>query len=272
MERRRRRKGGAGTRRAERAARARRAALVPGANLSSGADLPRGADLPPDEELQARVEEGRAAGRTLLIACGALAKEVMLLKRQLGLEKLDLHCLPAGWHNTPQYIPDGVRARIRQALAEGYRQVLVGYGDCGTGGLLDAVLEEERTAAREAGREMHIERLPGPHCYAFFSGVEAFMQRLEEDARAYFLTDYLVRHFDSLVWRGMMLDEHPELLADYFGGYEKLVHLAQSDDPALKKKAEEAAARLGLAFEHRIVGFGDLEEALRRLGDADAAS
>ena len=246
--RRKRRRGGAKARRAERAARAVRASLPPGGELS------------PDEELRARAEEGRAAGRTLVIACGALAKEIMLLKRQLGLDHVDLHCLPAGWHNTPQYIPDGVRARIRQARAEGYARILVGYGDCGTGGLLDAVLEEER-----AQGGLHVERLPGPHCYAFLSGVDAFMQRLEEDARAYFLTDYLVRHFDSLIWRGLMLDEHPELLADYFGGYDKLVHLAQSDDANLREKARAAAKRLGLAFEHRVVGFGDLQSALRAL-------
>ena len=128
------------------------------------------------------------------------------------------------------------------------------YGDCGTGGALDAVLEETG-----------VERLPGPHCYAFFSGTEDFRRRLEEDARSYFLTDYLVRHFETLVWKGMMLDEHPELLRDCFGNYERLVYLAQTDDPALDERAREAARRLGLAYERRLTGFGDLQAALTRL-------
>ena len=234
-----RRRGGRAAKRAERAARARRHALPPGA------------DLPPEDELAITSEKG--AGRTLVIACGALAKEIIHLKTQLGADRLDLHCLPAEWHNAPQHIPEGVRARIRQAKAEGYAHVFVAYGDCGTGGRLDTVLAEEG-----------VERLPGAHCYAFFSGVEAFETRLEEDARSYFLTDYLARHFDTLIWKGMMLDRHPELLADYFGNYEKLVYLAQSDDPALLEKARAAADRLSLAFEHRRVGYGGLETALRQ--------
>ena len=237
-----RRRGGAKARRAERAAVAKRRALPPGAGLA------------PDEELETEAGEGRGAGRTLVIACGALAREIMLLKKQLGLDKLDLHCLPAIWHNTPQYIPQGVKARIEQARREGYDRVFVAYGDCGTGGALDAVL-------KEAG----VERLPGPHCYAFFSGTEDFLRRLEEDSRSYFLTDYLVRHFDTLVWKGMMLDAHPELLKDCFGNYEKLVYLAQTDDAALDAKAQEAARRLGLAYERRFTGFGDLQTALERL-------
>ncbi|HHN67637.1 MAG TPA: DUF1638 domain-containing protein [Thermopetrobacter sp.] len=234
-----RRRGGRAAKRAERAARARRHALPPGGDLS------------PADELAITSDKG--AGRTLVIACGALAKEIIHLKAQLGADRLDLHCLPAEWHNTPRHIPAGVRARIRQARAEGYENILVAYGDCGTGGGLDAVLAEEG-----------IERLPGAHCYAFLSGLEAFEKRLEADARSYFLTDYLARHFDTLIWKGMMLDRHPELLGDYFGNYEKLVYLAQSDDPALLQKAREAAQRLKLAFEHRRVGYGDLETALRQ--------
>jgi len=245
MNERRRRRGGARARRGERGAAAQRHALAPGAELK------------PDEELHAAAGQGE--GRTLVIACGALAREIMLLKKQLGFETLDVHCLPAGWHNTPQHIPAGVEARIEQAKREGYERIFVAYGDCGTGGRLDEVL-----------RAHGVQRLEGAHCYAFFSGVEEFMQRLEEDARAYFLTDYLVRHFDALIWKGMMLDEHPELLRDYFGNYEKLVYLAQQDDPALTEKAREAAERLGLAFERRLVGFGDLETALRQLAEQDA--
>ncbi len=239
------RRGGARARRQQRLNRAVRASLPPGAALL------------PEEELAATSGEGKGQGRALVIACGALAKEILLLKKQLGLDTLDMHCLPAIWHNTPQYIPEGVRARIRQAKREGYGRILVAYGDCGTGGALDAVLAEEG-----------VRRLPGAHCYAFFSGVENFMQRLQDDgseARAYYLTDYLVRHFDSLVWRGLMLDEHPELLSDYFGSYEKLVHLAQVDDAELDTRAREAAKRLGLKHERRLVGFGDLATALEDL-------
>ncbi len=246
---RRRRRGAARARREQRRERASRRSLPPGARLA------------PEEELIVSAGDGaeevvtnKGRGRTLVIACGALAREILLLKKQLGLEELDLHCLPAAWHNTPQYIPEGVKARIAQARREGYERVFVAYGDCGTGGKLDEVLEE-------AG----VERLPGAHCYAFFSGVEAFLERLEDDARSYFLTDYLARHFDSLVWRGMMLDEHPELLRDYFGNYEKLVYLAQTDDPALDEKAREAARRLGLTYERRLVGMGDLEAKMRKL-------
>ncbi len=234
------RRGGRRARLRERQKVARRRALAPGARLA------------PEEELAATAEKG--AGRTLVIACGALAREIMLLQKRPGFETLDVHCLPAIWHNTPQHIPEGVRARIDQARREGYERIFVAYGDCGTGGALDRVLEE-------AG----VERLPGPHCYAFLSGTEEFLQRLEQDARGYFLTDYLVRHFDTLIWKGMMLDEHPELVKDCFGNYEKLVYLAQTDDPHLDEKAREAACRLGLAYERRFTGFGDLGAALERL-------
>ena len=43
-----------------------------------------------------------------------------------------------------------------------------------------------------------------------------------------------------------------------FGNYEKIVYLAQTDDPALEAKARAAAQRLGLAFEMRKTGYGDL--------------
>ena len=215
--------------------------------------------LAPDDELAVGGSEAEATGkpgegRVLVIACGALAREIMTLKRQLGRNDMDLHCLPAIWHNTPQHIPEGVAARIRQARVQGYARIFVAYGDCGTGGRLDAVLEREG-----------VERLPGPHCYAFFTGTDRFMEGLEADARSFFLTDYLVRHFDRLVWQGMMLDAHPELVEDCFGNYEKLVYLAQEDDPELDRRAREAAARLGLAYERRLVGYGDLKAALAAL-------
>ena len=210
--------------------------------------LAPGARLAPDEEL---AERGKGEGRTLIIACGALAREILFLRKMHGRDDIDLHCLPASWHNTPQYITEGLRARIRQGRAQGYERIFAAYADCGTGGGIDAMLAQEG-----------VERLPGAHCYAFYTGVETFMERLEEDARCFFLTDYLVRNFDTLIIKGMMLDDHPELLEEYFGNYEKLVYLAQSEDEDLTARARAAADRLGLVFERRFTGLGDLEPPL----------
>jgi len=188
-----------------------------------------------------------AAERTLIIACGALAREIGGLIGRNGLGHIALKCLPAQLHNTPEKIPGAVREAIRAARGT-YGRVLVGYADCGTGGLLDRVCVEEQ-----------VERLPGPHCYAFFTGIEAFMERAEDDMRVFWLTDFLARQFETMVIEPLGLDRHPELRDDYFGNYEKVVYLAQTDDPDLTAKAAAAARRLGLAFERRFVGFGDLE-------------
>lgn len=157
-----------------------------------------------------------------------------------------LRCLPALLHNRPERIAPEVAAAIAAARAEGYR-VFVAYAECGTGGALDRVL-------REAG----VERLPGPHCYALYSGLDAFAGAGERDMRSFFLTDFLARQFDTLVIGPLGLDRHPELLGEYFGGYERVVYLAQSDDPVLEAAARRAAARLGLRFERRATGLGDL--------------
>jgi Protein of unknown function (DUF1638) len=195
-----------------------------------------------------------ASPRTLLIACGALAREVLALIRLNGWRHMDLACLPAKLHNAPARIPEAVRSKIRGARRK-YDKVLVLYGDCGTGGALDAVLAEEG-----------IERIPGPHCYAFYSGVDAFLAQAEAEPACFYLTDYLARHFDRLVIAGLGLDRHPELLPDYFGNYEKLIYLAQAPDPQLERKAKAAALRLGLAYEHRPTGYGGLQDFLRRAG------
>ncbi len=184
--------------------------------------------------------------RTLLIACGALAREIVALIRLNNWDHLSLTCLPAIWHNHPERIPEGVRGKIRAARNE-YDRILVAYGDCGTGGLLDQVLEEEG-----------VERIDGPHCYAFFSGNEAFAQAAEDDLTCFYLTDYLVRHFDRLIMQGMGIDKHPELLPLYFGNYTKLVYLAQTEDDSLRDQAVRAAEKLGLAFEYRLTGYGEL--------------
>jgi Protein of unknown function (DUF1638) len=193
-----------------------------------------------------------APPRTLLIACGALAREVLALIRLNGWRHMELTCLPAHLHNAPQRIPEAVRAKIRAARPD-YQRILVLYGDCGTGGALDQVLAEEG-----------VERIPGPHCYAFYHGVDAFLARAEAEPACFYLTDYLARHFERLVIQGLGLDRHPELLPLYFGNYEKLVYLAQTPDPGLEEQAKAAALRLGLAYEHRPTGYGDLDDFLRR--------
>jgi hypothetical protein len=193
-----------------------------------------------------------SAPRTLLIACGALAREVLVLIQRNGWHHMELTCLPAKLHNRPDKIPDAVRRKIRDGRRT-HERVLVLYGDCGTGGRLDEVLAEEG-----------VERLPGPHCYAFFSGVASFLEQAEDDPTCFYLTDYLVRHFETLVIKGLGIDRHPELLPLYFGNYSKVVHLAQLPDARLERKAKAAALRLGLAYEHRPTGYGELAEFLRK--------
>lgn len=182
----------------------------------------------------------------LLIACGALAREVTDLIRANGWDHLEVTCLPAHFHNTPQHIAPGVAAKIRTARGR-YADILVLYGDCGTGGALDRLLEEEG-----------VERIAGPHCYEFYMGAPDFAALAEVEPGCFFLTDYLARHFDRLIIKGLGLDRFPELLPDYFGNYTKVVYLSQVDDSALVAQAKVAAERLGLAFEHRRTGYGEL--------------
>ena len=182
------------------------------------------------------------ARKILVIACGALAREVLALK----LDAIDLACLPASLHNRPQRIAEAMRAKIRANRAA-YDEILCLYGDCGTGGALDRVLAEEG-----------VRRIDGPHCYAFYAGGEAFDALAEEEPGTFYLTDFLARHFDTLVIKGLGLDRFPELRDDYFGAYRRLVHLAQIDDPATTAKAIAAADRLGLAYERRFTGLGGL--------------
>jgi hypothetical protein len=214
--------------------------------------------LDDDTLTEAGLDRSAGHGRVLLIACGALAREILAVRDANGWTHLDLACLPAKLHNLPQRIPDAVRARIRRARREGYAEVFVVYADCGTGGLLDRVCAEEG-----------VERIPGPHCYSFFDGNETFAAHAEAgEVTAFYLTDFLARQFDTLVWKGMGLDRHPELLPMIFGNYEKLVYLAQTDDPALEAKARAAAARLNLRFEKRPTGYGDLAPFLARAAEA----
>ena len=198
--------------------------------------------------------------KTLVIACGALARELLAAKRLNNLNHLDITCLPAIWHNHPEKIPEGVRGKIRRNRNT-YDRVLCLYGDCGTGGLLDKVLEEEG-----------VERIEGDHCYAFYSQPGAFDALMEEEIGTFFLTDYLVRYFDRLIIQGLGLDRHPQLVSTYFGHYKRVVYLAQFPDAALEKKARNAAERLGLNFEMRVTGLGGLASFVTGQGRAHTAT
>ncbi len=194
----------------------------------------------------------REDARLLLIACGAISHEVMALLRRHGWSHVAVQCLPAEFHNRPEKIPEAVRAKVRAARGR-YERVFVAYADCGTGGLLDEVCREEG-----------VERIPGAHCYEFFAGAEAFAALAEEEVGTFYLTDFLARHFERLMIKGLGLDRHPELESLYFGNYRRLVYLSQTEDAELLQMARNAADRLGLEFEHRHTGYGELEPVLVR--------
>jgi len=204
-------------------------------------------NLKPSDEYEFKPGQGKV----LLLACGALGREIVDLIERNRWTAFDLQCLPAKWHNTPDKIVPALREKIREAKPS-YESIFVLYGDCGTGGDIDKLLAEQG-----------IERLEGPHCYAFFASNEAFAKTAEEDVTAFFLTDYLARHFDKLIWEGLGMDRHPELLPLYFGNYTKIVFLAQTRNEELAKKAMGAAKRLGLAYEYRYTGYGELERDLK---------
>jgi hypothetical protein len=199
----------------------------------------------------ARAAEAPDPSRVLVIGCGALARELVAVIDQAGLANVDLTCLPATLHNRPGGIPAAVREKIRAARPR-YGRIFIAYADCGTGGLLDAMLADQG-----------VERLPGAHCYELYAGSRMFAAITDEDPATFFLTDFLARNFERLVIAGLGLDRHPELLSSYFGNYRRLVYLAQTDDPALVAAARLAARRLGLAFELRRTGYGDLTTAVQ---------
>jgi hypothetical protein len=208
---------------------------------------------PDDHSLTEQGLPPRGAGSVLLLACGALAHEILALKAANGWAHMDLHCLPANLHLWPERIPAAVEQAVLAHRGR-YAQVFVVYADCGTGGQLQA------TCAR-----LGVEMVAGPHCYAFFDGVDRFVARAETEISAFYLTDFLVRQFDAFVWRPMGLDRHPQLLPMIFGNYTDLVYLAQTDDPALDIRAAQCAARLGLRYERRFTGYGELATALTQL-------
>ena len=189
------------------------------------------------------------AGLTIL-GCGALAKELVELLSQFPEGQVDLTCLPASWHNTPDKIVPGLRTKIRQLKAKN-KTVLVAYGDCGTGGEIDALLAQEG-----------VERIAGPHCYEMYMGKPDFDAEMEAELGTFFVTDYMVRHFERIVMKGMGLRAHPELRDLYFQHYTRFLYLAQIEDNRLYAKAEKCAQELDLRFEYRFTGYGEFTEFL----------
>jgi hypothetical protein len=188
----------------------------------------------------------------LILACGAIAREVLAVIQLNGWTHVDVRCLPAKLHSTPERIAGAVDAKLTE-LAGRYESVFVAYADCGTAGALDVVLERHG-----------VERIPGAHCYGFLAGNDAWDAMQEDEPATFYLTDFLARHFEALVVRGLKLDVHPQLVPMMFGNYRRLVYLAQTDNPALHDRAVAAAAFLGLAFEERRTGYGELIPSLAR--------
>lgn len=186
----------------------------------------------------------------LIIACGALAQEIVQLQKLNGWNHLHLKCLDAELHNRPHLIAGKLREKIAQHRNE-YNNIFVAYADCGSGGEIDRVLEDE-----------NIERLPGAHCYSFFAGEQRFKEISEQELGSFYLTDFLAKHFERLVIKGLKLDQHPELRNQYFGNYTRVVYLSQEDNPSLRSLAKNAALFLGLDFEHEHCGYGDLQTGL----------
>ncbi|GHE20654.1 DUF1638 domain-containing protein [Halomonas urumqiensis] len=194
-----------------------------------------------------------------IIACGALAREIQALIVANGWHDLHLECLPADLHNHPERIPEAVAERVARRPAD--HTTFVAYADCGTGGRLDAVLAP-----------YGVERLPGAHCYDTFAGESAMAALAEQEPGTFYLTDFLVRHFDRLVIRELGIDRHPQLAACYFGHYRRLVYLSQRDDTALEQAARSAAERLGLEYHYRHTGYGALETSLIRLVESSSGA
>lgn len=202
----------------------------------------------PATEKEAYTPAHHGAGRLLLIACGALAREIKAVTEAGGWDHMDLTCLPAKLHNHPERICDAVKAAVEKHRLT-YDSIFVVYADCGTGGQLERLCQD-----------LGVEMVSGPHCYSFFEGTDAFAAR--EEMTAFYLTDFLVRQFDAFVMRPLGLDRYPELRDMYFTHYDRLVYQAQTDDPELTKKARDCAKTLGLRFERRFTGYGDLSATL----------
>ena len=189
--------------------------------------------------------------KVLVIACGAIAKELVRIKNLNQWGHIEFQCLPPELHNTPDQIPEAVKAKI-QSQAGDYKKIFVAYADCGTGGKLDRVLEE-----------YGVERIPGAHCYEFYAGSENFNYLAEEEPGSFYLTDFLVRHFERLVIKGLAMDRMPQLIPVYFGNYKRMVYLAQTNSERLQTMARRQAAFLNLEYCYRFYGDELLAQTLK---------
>jgi hypothetical protein len=201
--------------------------------------------------VRAEQAENGARGSVLMLACGAIARELVRIRELNGWDHVRIQCLPAALHNMPEAIPDAVEAALER-FQGACERVFVAYADCGTGGRLDRLLAERGVA-----------RLPGAHCYEFLAGSAVFDALAQAEPGSFYLTDFLVRHFERLVVEGLGLDRYPELRKQYFGHYRQVVYLAQTRDSGLQRKAREQARRLGLGYRYRYCGDAPLSEALR---------
>ncbi len=197
------------------------------------------------------MEQRTTSEKVHVIACGAIAREILAVKALNGLDHLTLECLPAIWHVYPQKIAPALREKIAEARAAGHENIFIGYAECGTQGEVDKICAEEG-----------ITRLSGPHCYAFFTGTDKFLTECETEFTAFYLTDLITRQFEAFVIEPLKLDRHPELRDMVFGNYTKIVYLAQTDDAELQAKAKWAADYLKLDYEYRFTGYGDLDPEL----------
>ena len=182
----------------------------------------------------------------LVITCAAIAREVNEIKKQGQWSQMDLQAITADLHSRPEKIPAAVAAKI-DAARDRYQHIFVAYGDCGTSGELDRVLEEKG-----------VQRLPGAHCYDFLAGRETYAQMQEDEPGTFYLTDFLAQHFQRLVIEVLGIDRHPELKDMYFGNYTRLVYLAQTDNDELSEMARAAADELGLRYERVFTGMGEM--------------
>ena len=193
-----------------------------------------------------------------IIACGMIAREVMAVNEQLGFNHIDLKCLPASYHHHPEHIAPEMDKAIQKARDDGFDNIFVGYADCGTGGELDKVCEKHG-----------VERIEGPHCFSFYIGNQAYEEADDDYMTTFFITDFLARHFETFLKRPLGLDKHPELLEMYFSNYTKALYIAQTEDPELEANARAAAEFMGLEYEYRFTGYGDLITAVQQTSAAE---
>lgn len=191
-----------------------------------------------------------------VIACGMIAREVLAINEQLGSDHIDLKCLPANYHHFPKKIAPALDVALQEAKNEGFENIFVGYADCGSGGEIDKICDKHG-----------VSRIEGPHCFSFYMGNDQFEKEVEQNMTTFYITDFLARHFDTFMLQPLGMDKHPELIEMYFGNYEKALYLAQTKDAELEENAKKAAEILGLKYEYRYTGFGDLIPALEELVD-----